>query len=160
MLSVILVGAGVYEYYQIQQEELIGFLNHHHAYDSAFKYEQLAVIDVDTLAKPSGNLTFKSLTITYTFNPPDEYDDVPYVRLTYASGPACNISQYPSSVNCHEMLLIIPTNNVTVMDRSISAGPLNNFGFDLNTETGAHIEWQLYLFLATYVGTGNRGLQA
>ena len=59
-----------------------------------------------------------------------------------------------------KMLLIIPTNNVTVMDRSISAGPLNNFGFDLNTETGAHIEWQLYLFLATYVGTGNRGLQA
>jgi hypothetical protein len=160
MLTVIVVGAGAYEYYQIQQEELIQFLNHYRAYNSDFKYEQLAVVDVDTLSKLSGNLAFKSLIITYTFNPPDEYDDVPYLRLTYASGPACNISQYPSSVNCHEMLLIIPTNNVTVMDKALSAGPLNNFGFDLYTETGAHIEWQLYLFLATYVGTGNGGLQA
>ena len=168
LLVAIAVGAAIYGYYQVQQQELIQFLTHYHAYNSNFEYEALIEVNVDTLSKPSGNLTFHNLVIGYSFNPADEYDSVPYLRITYLSGPPCDVSQYPSSTNCHEMLLIIPDNNVTNTSSSshsgpgyvLYAGPLNNFGFDLQTDSGEHIEWRLYLFLATYKGSGSGGLQA
>lgn len=167
LLIVIALGAGVYGYYQIQQEELIQFLTQYHAYNPNFKYEPLVIIDVDALTKTGGNLTIRNLIIAYKFNSADEYDNVPYLRITYVYGPPCNISQSPSSTNCHEMLLIIPDNNLTntsslrqTLGHVLYAGPLNNFGFDLQTETGEHIEWHLYLFLLTYLGTDGGGLQA
>ena len=157
ILIVLVTAIGVYEYYQLKQEELIRILIHYQAYNPNFKYEEFAALDVDSLPKPNGNLTFRDLIIAYTFNSPDEYDSVPYLKVTYLSGPACNVSQSPSSVNCHEMLLIIPENNVNITARHLYAGPLNSFGFDLNTETGEHITWHLYLFLLTYIGTNSRG---
>ena len=168
LIVAITIGAAIYGYYEVQQQELIQFLAHYHAYNSNFKYEALIEVTVDMLPKPNGNLTVRNLIIGYSFNPPDEYDNVPYFRITYISGPPCNISQFPSSTNCHEMLLIIPNNNVTNTSSPshlgpgyvLYAGPLNNFGFDLQTDTGEHIEWHLYLFLATYTGKGNEGLQA
>ena len=157
--------AGAYAYEQIQQHEIIQFLTRYHAYSPDFKYEPLIVLDVDALSKSGGNVTVKDLTISYRFNAADEYDDVPYLKLTYDSGPPCNISQFPSSTNCREMLVIIPVNNLTnesslTQIHALYAGPLNNFGFDLQTETGTHIEWHLYLFLATYVGGDQSGLHA
>ena len=161
MLILIALAAGVYVYYQIQQEELTQFLTYYHAYNPNFKYEPLIAIDVDALPKTGGNLTVHNLIIAYTFNSADEYDNVPYLRITYVSGPPCNVSQFPSSTNCDQMLLIIPNNNVTntgSLRQGIYAGPHNSFGFDLQTETGEHIKWHLYLFLMTYVGTGGGGL--
>ncbi|MGD0423376.1 MAG: hypothetical protein ABSA92_07950 [Candidatus Bathyarchaeia archaeon] len=120
------------------------------------------------MPKPNGNLTVQNLIINYSFHPADAYDGVPYLRLTYVSGPRCNVSQSPSSTNCHELLLIIPNNNVTNLSSPsrtgpgyvLYAGPLNTFLFDLQTDAGEHIEWHLYLFLATYTGTDGGGLQA
>ena len=168
MLVVIAIGVVIYECYQAQEQELIQFLIEYHAYNPNFKYEALMEVNVDTLPKPNGNLTVQNLIIDYAFNPADEYDSVPYLRLTYVSGPPCNVSQFPSSTNCHEMLLIIPNNNVTNMSSpsgsgpayALYAGPLNNFMFDLQTDSGEHIEWHLYLFLATYTGNDSGGLQA
>jgi hypothetical protein len=115
------------------------------------------VVDIDSLRKPSGNLTVGNLIIAYTFHPPDSVDNVPYVWLTYLSAPPCNTSANPSSGNCQQILLIIPNNNVTPPNRehALYASPLNGFGFELYTENGKHIEWHLYLFLATYNGTSN-----
>lgn len=168
LLVAIAIGAAIYGYYQVQQQELIQVLTEYHAYNPDFKYEALMEVNVDTLSRPNGNLTVQSLIIDYAFNPADVYDSVPYLRLTYVSGPPCNVSQFPSPTNCHEMLLIIPNNNVTNTSspsRSgpgyvLYAGPLNSFLFDLQTDTGEHIEWRLYLFLATYTGSGGGGLQA
>ena len=157
ILIVVLVSAGVYAHYQIQQQELIQFLNHYGAYNPKFKYEPFAIVDVDKLPHPAGNITSRNIVIAYTFNAPDAFDDVPYLRITYVSGPPCNISQLPSSDNCHQMLVIIPNNNVAATNNVLYAGPLNNYGFDLYTETGTHIVWRLYLFLATYVGTDQSG---
>jgi hypothetical protein len=147
--------AGVVTYDQLQQEDLIRFLSRYDAYNPDFKYEPLIVIDVDALPKTGGNLTVRNLIIAYTFNSADAYDNVTYLKITYLSGPACNVSQFPSTT-CHEMLLIIPNNNVTNTsalrqgpDYALYAGPTNNFGFDLQTETGEHIEWHLYLFVVT-----------
>jgi len=163
-ILIMIVLSAVYAYYQIRQQEIIQFLTSYHAYNPDFKYEPLIVLEVDNLSKSGGNVSIQNLKIGYTFNQPDEYDDVPYLKLTYLSGPPCNVSQYPSSTNCREMLVIIPINNLTnptslTQTHALYAGPLNNFGFDLQTETGAHIEWHLYLFLATYVGIYESGLQ-
>jgi hypothetical protein len=168
LLILVTIGAAIYEYYQARQQEIIQFLIAYHAYSPNFKYEPLMEVNVDTLPKPRGNLSVQNLIIDYTFNPADEYDSVPYLRLTYVSGPPCDVSQIPSSTNCQEMLLIIPNNNVTNMSSpmrsgpsyALYAGPLNNFIFDLQTDTGEHIKWHLYLFLATYTGTDDGGLQA
>lgn len=159
LLILIVVGVGIFAYYEIKRRELISFLDYYHAYKPNFTYEQLGLVDVDKLPRVGGNLIFKSLVIAFTFNLPDVYDDVPYLRITYLSGPQCNSSQYPSSVNCQQMLLIIPDNNVTVTDRiqPLYAGPLNTFALDLYTKTGEHIEWHLYLFLATCIGTDDNG---
>lgn len=161
---IVIVLAAVYAYYQIQQQEIIQFLTQYHAYSPNFKYEPLIVLDVDSLSKSAGNVTVQNLQISYTFNGPDEYDDVPYLKLIYISGPACNVAQSPSATNCREMLVIIPVNNLAngsslTQIHALYAGPLNYFGFDLQTDTGVHIAWQLYLFLATYVGAQD-GLQA
>jgi hypothetical protein len=165
MVVVIAIGAAIYGYHQAQQQELIQFLTEYHAYNPNFEYEALMEVNVDRLPKPNGNLTVQNLIITYAFNPADEYDSVPYLRLTYLSGPPCNVSQFPSSTNCHEILLIVPNNNVTNTSSPMRsgpsyvlyAGPLNSFIFDLQTDAGEHIEWHLYLFLMTYQGTDSGG---
>jgi hypothetical protein len=156
-LVAIIVAVGVFEFYQIQQEQLVSFLKQYGAYDARFKYEPLAVVDIDSLQKPAGNLTAGKLIIAYAFHPADNVDNVPYLWLTYVSAPPCNASTNPSSGTCQQLLLIIPNNNVTPPNRvhGLYASPLNSFGFELYTATGAHIEWHLYLFLATYNGTGN-----
>jgi hypothetical protein len=156
-LVTILVAVGVLAFYQIQQEQLVSFLTEYGAYDAKFKYEPLAVVDIDSLPKPTGNLTAGKLIITYAFHPADNVDNVPYVWLTYVSAPPCSTSATPSSGNCQQLLLIIPNNNVTPPNRqhALYASPLNSFGFELYTGTGAHIEWHLDLFLATYNGPGN-----
>jgi len=164
LIVIIALAVGTYAYNQIQQQEVIRFLTQYHAYSPDFKYQPLDVIDVDALSKSGGNITVQNLIIGYAFDQPDAYDNVPYLKLTYLAGPPCNVSQFPTPENCHEMLVIIPINNVTTTNslsqiHTLYAGPLNNFGFDLQTETGAHIEWYLYLFLATYTGSGG-GLQA
>jgi len=156
-LVAILVGVGVFAFYQIQQEQLVSFLTGYGAYDARFKYEPLTVVDIDSLPKPAGNLTADDLTITYVFHPADNLDNVPYVWLTYVSAPPCSTSAMQPSSSCQQFLLIIPNNNVTPpnMERALYAKPQNSFGFELYNETGGHIDWRLYLFLATYNGTGN-----
>jgi hypothetical protein len=168
LLMGIAIGGGIYGYYKVQEQELIQFLARYHAYNSNFKYEALMEVNVDALPKPNGNLTVQNLIIGYTFNSADEYDSVAYFRLTYLSGPPCNVSQTPSSTNCQQMLLIIPNNNVTNNSSPSRSGPgyvlyarpLNNFIFDLRTDAGEYIEWHLYLFLMIYLGTDGGGLQA
>jgi len=168
VLIAIAIAGATYGYYAMQQQELITVLRQYHAYNPEFKYESLVEVDVDALPKPNGNFTIHNLVIDYGFYAADAYDSVPYLRLTYVSGPPCNVSQFPSSTNCREILLIIPNNNVTNLSSPshtgpgyvLYAGPLNHFIFDLQTETGEHIAWRLYLFLATYTGTDGGGLQA
>jgi hypothetical protein len=157
LLAVATAGAGAYVFDQIQKREVVSFLNYYHAYDSYFTYELLAVVDVDMLSRSGGNLSFHNLMVAYAFNPPDAYDNVPYLRITYVSGPPCNVSGFPSSVNCHQMLLIIPLNNISDRVQILRAGPRNTFGLDLYTGSGQHIEWRLYLFLATYLGPDENG---
>jgi len=160
-LIVLAIGVAIYSYYEAQHQELIQFLVQYRAYNPNFNYEALAEVNVDALQRPNGNFTVENLMISYTFNSADEYDSVPYFRFTYESGPPCNVSQFPSSSNCREMLLIIPNNNITNVASPtrqgpgyvLYAGPLNSFVFDLETEMGQHIAWRLYLFLLTYVGT-------
>jgi hypothetical protein len=162
ILIVTLVGAGVFAFYQIQQEELVSFLTQYGAYNPKFKYEPFAVIDVDSLARPAGNFTQGKLVITYSFHLPDNIDNVPYLWLTYVSAPPCNNSGNPSSGSCHQMLLIIANNNVTPPDteHALYASPLKSFGFELSTDTGEHIEWHLYLFIVTYNGTDDAAYAA
>ena len=157
ILVAIIVGGGVFAFYQIQQQQLVSFLKQYDAYDTKFKYEPLAVVDIDSLPKPAGNLTAGKLIIAYAFHPADNLDNVSYVWLTYLSGPPCNNTANPSSGNCNQFLLIIPNNNVTPPNRqhAVYVSPQNSFGLELYTETGEHIEWHLYLFLATNNGTGN-----
>lgn len=156
-LGVILVGVGVFVYCQIQQEELVSYLRQYGAYDARFKYEPLTVIDVDSLPKPAGNLSIEKLILVYEFHPPDQLDNVSYLWLTYAAAPPCNSNGIPPSSSCEQRLIIIPNNNVTPpnMQHALYANPLNSFGFELYTARGQHIEWHLYLFLATYNPTNN-----
>lgn len=141
---------GVLAFYQIQQMELVSFLRQYGAYNSSFKYTPLLVVDVDSIARPTGNLSTSPLVITYAFHQADNVDNVPYLWLTYVSGNSCDQSGKGSS-QCHQMLLIIPDNNVTLPGKEppLYAHPLNSYGFELYTASGEHIEWHLYLFLVT-----------
>jgi hypothetical protein len=146
----ILIGVGVFAYYQVQQQELVSFLTKYGAYNSRFSYTPVAVIDVDSLPKPSGNLTFGTLIIAYAFHQPDSLDNIPYLWLTYVSG-GCNSGDAGSVGGCREVLLIIPDNNVTYpgQEPPLYAHPLKSYGFELYTASGEHIEWHLYLFLVS-----------
>ena len=50
----IMIGVGVIAYFQIQQQELVSFLTQYGAYNPKFSYTPVAVVDVDSLPKPSG----------------------------------------------------------------------------------------------------------
>jgi hypothetical protein len=161
-LIVVIIVVGVFAYYQIQQIELVSFLTQYGAYKPNVKYTALSVVDVDSLPKPSGNLTVGTLLITYAFHQPDNLDNVPYFWLTYVSGGTCTSTGSASSSDCHQMLLIIPDNNVTTTTKQppLYANPLNSYGFELYTANGEHIEWHLYLFLATFTGNNETTLLA
>lgn len=156
-LVAIMVGGGVFAFYQIQQQQLVSFLRLYDAYDSRFKYDPLSVVNIDSLPRPVGNLTAGNLIINYAFHSPDNLDNVSYVWLNFVSAPPCNDTTSSSSGNCQQFLLIIPNNNVTQPNRqhAVYVSPHNSFGLELSTETDEHIEWHLYLFLATYNGAGN-----
>jgi len=153
----IILGVGTIAYYQIQQQELVSFLTQYGAYSPKFWYTPIAVLDVDSLPKPSGNLTFGKLTIAYAFHQPDNLDNIPYLWLTYVSGGGCNAGNAGSAGGCRETLLIIPDNNVTYpgQEPPLYAHPLNSYGFELYTASGGHIEWHLYLFLVSERGANN-----
>jgi len=154
LLLVIIIGVivgGVYAYDVAQKLETVSFLKRLGAYDPYYSYERIAVIDVDSLPRTGSNITFRNLIVAFTFNPPDEFDNVAYLRITYVSGPPCSVSGQPSSVNCKQMLVIIPNNNVSNRVEVLRAGPRNTFGLDLYTNSGQHIEWRLFLFLASLV---------
>jgi len=154
----IMIGVGVIAYFQIQQQELVSFLTQYGAYNPKFSYTPLAVVDVDLLPKPSGNLTFGTLIIAYAFHQPDNLDSIPYLWLTYVTGGGCNSGNAASVGRCRELLLIIPDNNVTYPGQEplLYAHPLNSYGFELYTASGEHIEWHLYLFLVSE-GGANKG---
>jgi len=158
----IMIGVGVFAYYQIQQQELVSFLTQYGAYNSKFSYTRVAVVDVDSLPKPSGNLTFGTLIITYEFHQPDNIDNIPYLWLTYVSGGDCNSGGAGPVGGCGEMLLIIPNNNVTYPSQEppLFAHPLKSYGFELYTTSGEHIEWHLYLFLVSDAGINKGTLPA
>jgi len=156
VVIVIIMGVSIIAYYQVQQEELVSFLTEYRAYDPKFSYTPIAVVDVDSLPKPSGNLTFGKLIIAYAFHQPDNLDNIPYLWLTYVS-EGCNAGNAESVGGCREMLLIISDNNVTYpgQEPPLYAHPLNNYGFELYTASGGHIEWHLYLFLVSEGGANN-----
>ena len=155
---VIVIGVGVFAYYQIQQQELVSFLTQYGAYNSKFSYTPVAVVDIDSLPKPSGNLTFGTLIITYAFHQPDNLDSIPYLWLTYVSGGGCNSGGAGSVGGCHQTLLIIPDSNASYPSQEppLYASPLKSYGFELYTASGEHIEWHLYLFLVSEAGV-NKG---
>ena len=144
--------ASVLAFYQLQQEQLVSFLSQYGAYNPKDKYDPVAVIFVDSLQRPSGNFTQGNIVISYSFHLPDNVDNVPYLWITYLSAPPCVTSGTQSQSSCHQMLLIIASNNVTAPDpqHALYANPRNSFGFELTTASGQHIEWELYLFLVTY----------
>ena len=153
----IMIGVGVFAYYQIRQQELVSFLTQYGAYNSNFSYTPVAVIDVDSLPIPSGNLTFGTLIIAYAFHQPDNFDNLPYLWLTYVTGGICSFPGTESVGQCREVLLIIPDNNVTYPSQEppLYAHPHSSYGFELSTASGKHIEWHLYLFLVSAAEVNN-----
>jgi len=154
-LITIIAVASVLAFYQLQQEQLVSFLTQYGAYNSKYSYAPVAVIDVDSLPRPSGNFTQGKVVIGYSFHSPDNIDDVPYLWITYLSAPPCVVSGSQSQNGCHQMLLIVASNNVTAPDpqHALYARPSSSFGLELTTAAGQHIEWELYLFLVTYSET-------
>ena len=141
----IIIGVAVFAYQQFQQQELVSFLTEYGAYNAAFSYTPVAVVDVDSLPKPSGNLTFGTIIISYVFHQSDNFDPIPYLWLTYVSGGTV------SAAGRHEILLIVPDNNATYpgQEPPLYANQRKSYGFELYTASGEHIEWHLYLFLVS-----------
>ncbi|HUK27591.1 MAG TPA: hypothetical protein VLV31_04135 [Candidatus Acidoferrales bacterium] len=154
LIAIIITGS-ILAFYQLQQEQLVSFLTQYGAYNPKDKYTPVTVVHVDSLPRPSGNFTQGNVVISYAFHSSDNIDNVPYLWITYLSPPPCVTSGTQSQVACHQMLLIIASNNVTAPDpqHALYAQPHSSFGFELVTASGQHIEWELYLFLVTYSET-------
>jgi hypothetical protein len=68
VLILIILGAIAYEYYQGQRErDVINILKQEGVWHAGANYEKFVDVDVDSLPKPSGEWTYKTVTVNYTF---------------------------------------------------------------------------------------------
>jgi len=173
VLILIILGAIAYEYFQGQRErDVIDILKQEGVWHAGANYEKFVDVDVDSLPKPSGEWTYKTVTVNYTFLSQCLNCEL---QLTYILNP----TQSCYTVSCNQAVLFVATNNVTSLGRGMLSNPSVDYtGFNpyfdywgptttrgggyycywyaycshflpLTTFTGQHIAWHLYLYLVT-----------
>jgi hypothetical protein len=168
VLILVMLGAMAYQYYQGQRErDVINILKQEGVWYTQTNYEKFVDADVDSLSKPSGQWTYKTATVNYTlqYNPTSpQYNRL---QITYILNSTEDCSHY-SGCSYNQDVLLVATNNVTALGQGTGNpyfdywGPTNYLNvpyyrsLDLNTPTGQHIAWHIYLYLVTYTSGGPR----
>lgn len=155
-ISTIITGAVLYWNYQVQQQEnnTIAFLSQFpQVYDSNYKYEQFASVDVRALST-TGTFGYKSVYVYYGLQNN-------YIVIKEQYGPTCDIK---SESKCGQKILVMLTiSNPQISNQSsnvrlsyLNTLSLNDVSYiSLNPDCKDNCTQHLYLFLATYAKAGS-----
>lgn len=161
ILILVFAGGSLYEYHLLTTRTPPPIVSQYSKYFlQSYAYDEFVSVHANDLTT-NESWTYKGIVVTHRYynnlvmGPNESFPGV--VGIYYSSGPPCDTSLPQSTTNCQELVAAFAvykeTNNGNATGRRIEYWAPGQYMLLLLADGNTTIDWQLYLFVATYTGT-------
>lgn len=160
MLILVFVGGSLYEYHLLTTRVPSIVQQYSNYFLPTYTYDQFVSVHANDLTM-NESWTYKGIVVTHRY-----YSNLVMganesfpgaVGIYYSSGPPCDTALQQSATNCQMLVTAFAiykeTNNGNATGRRIEYWGPGKYMLLLLVDRNTTLDWQLYLFVATYTGT-------